>query len=68
MKMEKKWYDGIFQDDNSLIRALDLLETLRGVLPPEKEIALDQAKALLIQASKVYCSNNNTISSHFEKA
>ena len=52
---EKKWYDGIYPEkDDALERGLNLLEDLRGALPAEKVGAIDEAKALLCRAAKIY--------------
>ena len=52
---EKKWYDSIYPEkDDALERGLNLLEDLRGALPAEKAGAIDEAKALLCRAAKIY--------------
>ena len=49
------WYDELYDDnDDALCRGLDLLEELRGALPPEKQHTVDEAKALLCRAAKLY--------------
>ncbi|MGN1250143.1 MAG: hypothetical protein ACI4XW_08665 [Candidatus Spyradocola sp.] len=50
-----RWYDELYDDnDDALRRGLDLLEELRGALPPEKQHAVDEAKALLCRAARLY--------------
>ena len=52
---EKHWYDGLYDEsDDALLRGLAMLEDLRGALPREKEGAVDEAKALLCRAARLY--------------
>lgn len=49
------WYDELYdENDDALRRGLDLLEELRGALPLEKQHAVDEAKALLCRAARLY--------------
>ena len=52
---KRQWYDGLYPEkDDALERGLNLLEDLRGALPAEKAGAIDEAKALLCRAAKIY--------------
>ncbi len=52
---EKHWYDGLYdENDDALLRGLAMLEDLRGALPKEKMGAVDEAKALLCRAARLY--------------
>lgn len=52
---QKHWYDGLYdENDDALRRGLELLEELRGALPSEKQNAVDEAKALLCHAARLY--------------
>lgn len=52
---QKHWYDGLYdENDDALRRGLELLEELRGALPSEKQNAVDEAKALLCRAARLY--------------
>ena len=52
---QEHWYDGIYdENDDELCRGLKLLEELRGALPLEKQHAVDEAKALLCRAARLY--------------
>lgn len=52
---QKHWYDGLYdENDDALRRGLELLEELRSALPSEKQNAVDEAKALLCHAARLY--------------
>jgi len=55
---EKKWYDGLFaQNDDALERGLRLLDTLGRLLPECRWEAVEKAKRLLIEAAQEYEKN-----------
>ena len=43
-----------WEQDDALEEGIALLEKLRGALPPGRESAVDDAKALLIRAAQLY--------------
>jgi hypothetical protein len=47
-------YFSSFERDDALEEGLALLEKLRSALPPDRESAVDEAKALLVRASQIY--------------
>lgn len=64
---QKHWYDGLYDEDDALRRGLVLLEELRGALPFEKQDAVDEAKALLCRAARLYKDARNQLEQEHKK-
>lgn len=65
---DKQWYDGLYEgSDDALDRGLAMLEDLRGALPLEKAGAVDEAKALLCRAAKIYKEMQAKVAAENEK-